>query len=442
MNIFDKIRLIPKQIKTKQNVKLKKSEKLEKEITREEKVQQLLTFPQTSQRTQEWYKARSIRITASEAASVLKKNERTYNEYIKEYKLYANKVPSLYSEKQKMELFMTNSQKLKEIIKEENEYYQKNKSKIIELDNKCSNPYSSITEFYLKKLNLNGGFKGNIATRWGNKYEQVASDIYSRLCNETVLEFGLIENPTIPWLGASPDGITTSGRMLEIKCPFRRKPTGIPPFYYWVQVQLQLQCCLKLDYCDFFECEMSEYIKNDSDFMDQILLPGQEKGIIISTKYNNDYDSCYYYYPPIDITDPLDLIHWSDNKIKEIKAAITIQQRYRKKKNYDYMNYLYIDKVYWKLEKYTLTTIKRNDIWFNNILPDLKQAHDNMLLLKKLHELDEDIEKTIRFYIENPQENFENMKEVFEDILKEFEKMKKSKDRKNKKKNLLICNNN
>jgi hypothetical protein len=93
---------------------------------------------------------------------------------------------------------------------------------------------------------------------WGNKYESVAVLIYEYRNNVKVLEFGCLKHPFINFLGASPDGITEDGIMLEIKCPSTREITGIPPPYYWCQVQGQLEVC-ELDRCDFLECKIKEY---------------------------------------------------------------------------------------------------------------------------------------------------------------------------------------
>ena len=56
--------------------------------------------------------------------------------------------------------------------------------------------------------------------------------------------------------GASPDGICDIdsppdyiGRMLEIKCPPRRKFTREVPKHYWMQMQGQLETC-DLEECD------------------------------------------------------------------------------------------------------------------------------------------------------------------------------------------------
>ena len=58
-------------------------------------------------------------------------------------------------------------------------------------------------------------------------------------------EFGCIQHPEYPFLGASPDGINILkdnprfGRMLEIKNIVNRDITGIPKKEYWVQMQMQ-----------------------------------------------------------------------------------------------------------------------------------------------------------------------------------------------------------
>ena len=84
--------------------------------------------------------------------------------------------------------------------------------------------------------------------------------------NVIIDDYGCIRHRTIPFIGASPDGICSPksknrnlvGRMLEIKCPKSRKIDGIPPTVYAVQVQAQLEVC-ELEYCDFLECKIVEY---------------------------------------------------------------------------------------------------------------------------------------------------------------------------------------
>ena len=58
-----------------------------------------------------------------------------------------------------------------------------------------------------------------------------------------VFEFGILRHPTIECLGASPDGISDIGIMLEIKCPWKRKKTETIPEQYYYQIQGQLDVC-------------------------------------------------------------------------------------------------------------------------------------------------------------------------------------------------------
>jgi putative phage-type endonuclease len=90
--------------------------------------------------------------------------------------------------------------------------------------------------------------------KWGNMFEFVAQTIYAQRNNVDVHEFGIIKHPTLNYFGASPDGITDNGIMLEIKCPFKRKINGEIPQQYYYQIQGQLDVC-GLEECDYFECE-------------------------------------------------------------------------------------------------------------------------------------------------------------------------------------------
>ena len=88
------------------------------------------------------------------------------------------------------------------------------------------------------------------------------------------------------------------GRMLEIKCPTKRPITGFPPEYYYAQVQGQLEVC-DLEYCDFLECKIVECSKeewcNDGDNLYQD--NGMEKGILVEIYDNLLLKSKYEYIP-------------------------------------------------------------------------------------------------------------------------------------------------
>ena len=160
------------------------------------KVQELLLIPQFEQRTQPWYDQRNNAITASDIPTVLGEN-----------------------------------------------HYKSAWSLLVD---KCGgNPKP---------------FVGNDATRWGNHYEDIAIDIYSKLKSKKVLSFGLLIHPEYSWLGGSPDGITTDGILLEVKCPIKRKIVmGEVPSHYLSQVLLNLEIC------DLEIAHFIEYLPGNSD---------------------------------------------------------------------------------------------------------------------------------------------------------------------------------
>ena len=126
--------------------------------------------------------------------------------------------------------------------------------------------FSTKNDFILKKCGKGDIFKGNIYTEWGIKYEPIATKLYEVRNKIKVYEFGVLRHLNYSFLGASPDGITVQGIMLEIKCPYSRKITGIVPKDYWIQVQGQLEVC-DLSYCDFLECKIIEY-SGISDYLE------------------------------------------------------------------------------------------------------------------------------------------------------------------------------
>ena len=117
------------------------------------------------------------------------------------------------------------------------------------------NPYATRISVLHKKLNPSRRFFGNVATEHGQKYEDEALRLYEKREGRTVISFGLLFHPRkdLKWLGGSPDGITTCGRLLEIKCPYRRQigDGAIPP-HYMAQVQT-LMAITGLEVCDFVQ---------------------------------------------------------------------------------------------------------------------------------------------------------------------------------------------
>ena len=119
-------------------------------------------------------------------------------------------------------------------------------------------------ELLLDKI-IEKPYEPNPITEWGVKYEDVAIMFYEELYNVKVIDFGLIPHPEFKAFGASPDGICDDtgneeyiARMVEIKCPPKRRFTKTVPPHYGMQVQGQLEVC-DLDECDFFQVKIEEY---------------------------------------------------------------------------------------------------------------------------------------------------------------------------------------
>ena len=113
------------------------------------------------------------------------------------------------------------------------------------------NPYEKPSDLLLKKC---GAVKwdGNAATAHGTLLEPIARDLYDLRHGQKSHEIGLVQHPVHKWLGGSPDGVTESGRLIEIKCPLTRKITPAVPKYYLPQIQLLLEV-LDLEVCDFIQ---------------------------------------------------------------------------------------------------------------------------------------------------------------------------------------------
>ena len=132
-------------------------------------------------------------------------------------------------------------------------------------------------DLIMKKCGEEMPFLTNAAILHGIKFEDMAVKIYEKQNNVKVNEFGCLPHSTIPFFGASPDGIVSYesenknyiGRMLEIKCPKSRKITGIIPDGYFAQIQGQLEVC-DLEYCDYLECDFQMYKSKEEFFEDDI----------------------------------------------------------------------------------------------------------------------------------------------------------------------------
>lgn len=277
---------------------------------------------QPAQRTKEWFDLRKNIITASDIGSCLVKCSKNVDPYINEYNLQG---------------------------KFEKSYLT------------YCNPYSNLDDFILKKKGYTK-FTGNKFTEWGNTYETAGLRFYELFTNQKILDFNLLFHKNIKWLGASPDGITEDGRMLEIKCPFSRKINGIPPLVYWIQMQIQLEVT-DLEECDYLECQISEIKKEDFEVINNPISffnsdgkieikEVQNKGLYIHMKDMN-------LFPSKEIVDRDKIIEWAQKKIKKYAKLFPVIK-------------------YYSIDRCTLITIKRNRQWFKDILPELEEVKQKL----------------------------------------------------------------
>lgn len=235
-------------------------------------------------------------------------------------------------------------------------------------------PYDDGTEVLLVKCGKEKKFPKSAmdAMDWGNKYEDVAVAVYKYRNKIDVWDFGCIQHPFIPFLGASPDGITPDGVMLEIKCPSRRVIDGITPAYYWCQVQGQLEVC-DLDRCDFLECNFKEY-SSEMKYLDDNFEGdntrnkfGHEKGVIAEFYRKDDVNKKHFYeYSAVNILGD-ELQEWKSNIVDKSDSNIV----------FDCFSY-------WYLENVSCIPIYRNHIWFQESKPILEDFWNLVLKYRSL----------------------------------------------------------
>lgn len=95
----------------------------------------------------------------------------------------------------------------------------------------------------------------NAAMEWGTATEPQARAAYAFLTDTDVVEVGFVEHPSIPMLGASPDGLVGNIGLVEIKCPntathINTLLSETVPEKYRLQMHVQMMCAGR-EWCDF-----------------------------------------------------------------------------------------------------------------------------------------------------------------------------------------------
>lgn len=211
-----------------------------------EKLRGLLAMPQVAQRSDEWYAMRRDRLTASDIAQAMDRGKFGTRQQLLEKKAFPDLFP------------------------------------------------------------FNGD---NPALKWGVMFEPIAARTYTQRNGDIrIHDFGLVAHPTLACFGASPDGISELGIMVEFKCPFRRKIDGTIPEQYLLQMQGQLAVC-GLEECDYVECALQK-LWNMDEYVE--LIPREMKkdhGIILEYEKSAANPCTSYKYSPEYLT-PGQAIEW------------------------------------------------------------------------------------------------------------------------------------
>lgn len=296
----------------------------------DETVLKLSKLDQYEQRTQEWLDARQKCISASDVSKALMQSENSCNYYIKSF--------------ENIDDFS------------------------FKIDpKKCCDSYSSKEELILKKCNRGKPFTGNIYTLHGQKYEQVISNIYSQLKQVDIFEFGLLIHPEFPFLGASPDGITADGVMIEIKCPPCRQVKNYPPLHYFHQMLLQLECT-DLKECHYIDAHFVEFIDQELWFNqaqewnnDNLDAKHHIYGIVVSEILESGEDRNVY--APRSVLKATDFINWKENTIETIQNETGNECKIS----------------YYKLHEYYISTVYADKEWVTLNIPEIEKTWNEIL---------------------------------------------------------------
>ena len=304
-------------------------------------IEYLRSVPQHQQRTPEWYKRRNEMITASSAWKVFK-SDSNINQIVYE-KCSAATALAL----------TTTSESLSSD----------------ETDAASETIVSSVpapTPAKAQYVNVNSPL------HWGQKYEEISRMLYESRNNTQVGEFGCIPHSDYPFLGASPDGINIDpssplyGRMLEIKNIVNREIDGVPLEEYWIQMQLQMQVC-KCNECDFLETRFKEYAEEEeflkdsaSDFDNEFHLTNARTLKGVFSYFIKDGGTPVYYYAPLYLTRK-EYDTWCEEIIDK------------------HTDLVWIKNIYWYLDQYSCVLVLRNDIWFQNAIPQIEKVWNIIL---------------------------------------------------------------
>ncbi|KAJ3298729.1 hypothetical protein HK104_010366 [Borealophlyctis nickersoniae] len=177
------------------------------------------------------------------------------------------------------------------------------------------------------------------------RYEPLAIQFMEKYLQQKIEGFGLLTHDHYPWLGASVDGVTSNGTIVEIKCPYRSGQ---------VQIQMEVLAIPKAIVAKFEYFEVPDLQKFEEDEM------ALTKGVL----FESDSSSSPGESPPEPIYSPEDIA--GDG------AALISWMEETRNSRPDLIPRL------WSLETFTNHSFERDQEWFQRILPFLQKGLEEL----------------------------------------------------------------
>jgi len=197
---------------------------------------------------------------------------------------------------------------------------------------------------------------GPRALVWGTRFEPIAKEIYMKLnAGVRIVDTTCVKHPTVPFLGASPDGILLTedhtdsryGMLVEFKCPISRsfsEDSPVPSAYYH-QMQLQMECT-GMKSCHYVEMKFKDL--NYSVWMDT--------AATYKSWFAVHEDEKTLKYHALD--DPRDLVTWKREEIEKPEEW---------------------NMIYWVLELNRTVNIQHQESWLVQNLESIQSVWNEIL---------------------------------------------------------------
>lgn len=192
----------------------------------------------------------------------------------------------------------------------------------------------------------------------GTMLEAMTSRCYAQRNNDILIhDFGMIKHPDLSCYGASPDGITEMGIMIEIKTPYRRQVDGNIPYEYMLQMQGQMAACGFLE-CEFVDCKI-DILPSENLYIEATKTCGKvDHGVIV--EHRDTRGNPTFEYSPEYLSSE-ECIKWKNEYIRGNK---------------------YTKVSFWKLYKLIPTRVYFDEKLWNDLVPQIKTFWNDVLQLR------------------------------------------------------------